>query len=267
LRELQVVPGGATIEVGQSVALTAVPIELFPEQPVTAQVIAGMSFQWVSNEPGFASVAGSGRNASVTGLKAGTINVMCITEQAMGLATIIIKDTTKVDNAAAVNDDDAGFKDSSDNWKDPDKGDDDTGIPDAPPEPPEDDEKPIDTFDDQRQAYDQQQFYDEQQQREQALLDQQRQMQLLSMFGNLASQIQGLKNNHHSPQSVGGIGVEGGQVLRSPYVQPVTVPGPTTVVSGGTAAPQSVRKYCPKCGTLLPAGAQKCNQRKCLWGW
>lgn len=265
LMELQVSPGGATIEVGQSVSLTAIPIALFPEHPVTPAVVAGMSFQWMANEPGMASVGGSGRSASVTGLKPGTIFVMCITEQAMGLSTIIIKEKTSTDNAASSG---TGFKDSFDDWKTPEKDGDNT-IPDMPPEPPPEDlfpdvppppsEQPV-VIDNSQLIYDdQQQAYDDQLRQQQAMREQQAQMFMMNalgiMAGNMAAQRQNSnRNTPHVAQPAAATPYSAPQVTESMGIEGSS----PRVVRSNSGQGFTERTYCTICNRLLPNGARSC---------
>ncbi len=252
LRELQVSPSGATIEVGQSVGLTAIPIALFPERPVTNQVVAGMSFQWFANLPGFASVGGGGRTASVTGLKPGTVSIYCVTEQAMGLATIIIVEPkNKTGNSVSSA---GGFKDSSDEWKTETKDSGSNVIPDVPPPPSRqgfsndpfanqfpDVPKPPSTTTGPAPgvdpAYEQQLLYEEQLRQQQAYYDElQRQQQMMNAMGNMLNM---MNNQLQQPQNPNNRNIQPPPGLNIPPMNPPAVP-PKTGIKPNPPSPPTV---------------------------
>lgn len=280
LRELVVSPGGATIEVGDSVALTATPIFLFPERTMSRRGIDAMSYQWVSNVPGLASVAGGGRHASVTGIQEGTVVVMCITPQAMGLATIIIKPSTKNKRDNGQKDDkNSGFKDSTDGWDVQEAGDNavDAGLNNDKTDGWENqaEQDPIVQQPQDQQYYDQPAYdpYADQQQAYQEQLRQQQALNMITgMIGSFTSQIQQMRYENSQPAytpapsrpvspALGTVTsyIEGGGPERyNPPASSAGYSGPIQVRSGGTGSQSVTRSYCPRCSKPLA---------QCTCGW
>ncbi len=91
LMDIQMSPQAVTIKLGESAAITAVPIDI-EGNPVRGKDLARFSYEWMVNDPSIGNISGNGITATVSGIKPGAMQAIVKAGGSMGVAAILIEE-------------------------------------------------------------------------------------------------------------------------------------------------------------------------------